>query len=73
MLRINWLKFKLDKLKIIFIGQRKQLKGTASITPACTAGGVSLLPVSKDRPGGEQFQQKFTLGATSLAKFRLLV
>lgn len=72
MLRINWLKLKPDKLKIIFMGQRKQLKGTASMTPACTAGGVSLLPVSKDRPGGEQFPQTFTLGATSLAKFKLV-
>lgn len=36
-LRINWLKLKLDKLKIIFIGQRKQLKGTSNMTPALSA------------------------------------
>jgi len=57
------LKLELDKLEIIFIGQRKQLKVTPNMTPACTTGGVYPLSVLnpdslcllQDMPGCEQF------------------
>lgn len=72
----------IDKPKIIFIGQRKQLKGTSNMTPACITGEVYLSlvlnPVSaccRTCLVESTFQKHlFWIHALlSLAKFRLLV